>query len=173
MRYVVPVLLAVCVLVLTCCLLVPVVDRGMSWQEALLGIIPSAVLGLVVALLFLFRVGTPAAPRPGNRALFFWIAALAWALLVGGVVSLATSKSHRENLQLAREESRRTVKGGFNLYEAYARYDEIGMACGWGVLGFAGVSAVGLVLQAIRTASAQRENGTGQRDAAGKWSQGA
>ena len=74
-------------------------------------------------------------------------------------MSLTTAKNYRENLQLARRETVAREMGGFNLHEVYARYDEMGMKCGWGVLAFAGVSAIGLVVQVVRTAGARRREG--------------
>ncbi|HVF87005.1 MAG TPA: hypothetical protein VM866_05415, partial [Pyrinomonadaceae bacterium] len=131
--------------VLNVCLLVPSGSRGMSWEEAALGLIPSALVALICFALLLAGVGAKNGTR--SRASRMWTAALLWALLIGGLVVYATTSSYERNMSLARSEGTSGYgrSSETSLYETYARYDQIGIMYGWATLGFAGVALLGLI----------------------------
>ncbi len=145
MRLIIWIVFSLSFLVINVCLLVPSGSRGMSWEEAALGIIPGALVSLICFALLLAGVGAKDGSR--SRARRLWTAALLWSLLIGGFVVYATTSSYERNMSFARSEG--TSGYGRNsetsLYEKYARYDQIGTMYGWATLGFAGVSLVGLV----------------------------
>jgi hypothetical protein len=145
MRSVIWIIFALSFLILNICLLMPMVNRGMSWEEAALGLIPSAFVALICFVLLLAGVGAKEGSR--SRASRLWAAALLWSLLAGGIVTFATMSSYQSNISAAQSEragdSRRSSS---SLYQTYARYDQIGMMFGWATLGFAGVSLVGLIV---------------------------
>ena len=144
-RYVIWTVFALSLLVLNYCLLVPIVNRGMSWTEAALGIIPGALVALICFVLLLANVGAKGGSR--SRAWRLWMAALLWSLLIGGIVTYATNSSYEANMSRARSERTKDYKESYeSLYEAYARHDQIGMIYGWVTLGFAGVSLLGLII---------------------------
>lgn len=145
MRYVIWIVFALAFLVLNVCLLVPAGSRGMSWEEAALGIIPGALVALICFALLLAGVG--AKNRSRSRAWHLWMGALLWSLLIGGFVTYATTSSYERNMSFARSERISSYGGSSEtrLYQTYARYDQIGMMYGWAALGFAGVSLIGLI----------------------------
>jgi hypothetical protein len=125
MRLFLWIVLALSFIVLNVCLLVPIGDRNMSWEEATLGLIPSALVALICFALLLKGVGA----KNGCCVRRLWMAALLWSLLIGGFVVYATTSSYEENMSSARSEqtSSSTRSSEARLYEAYARYDQIGM----------------------------------------------
>jgi hypothetical protein len=144
MRLIILIIFILASLVLNICLLMPLVNRGMSWEEAGLGLIPSAFLALVSFVLLLTGVG--AKPASSSRALRLWGAALVWSLLIGGIVTYVTATNYQSNLSLAQaERSNVSGRNSASLYQTYARYDQVGMMYGWAVLGFAGVAFLGLI----------------------------
>jgi hypothetical protein len=145
MRYIIWIVFGLSFLVLNICLLVPMVNRGMSWEEAGFGLIPSAVVAIVCFALLLAGVGVKGGAR--SRAGRLWMAALLWSLLIGSIVTYATTSSYEANMSRARSERESDDRrSSTSLEEAYARYDQIGMMYGWATLGFAGVSLVGLII---------------------------
>lgn len=144
-RYVIWTILALAFVVLNICLLVPIVNRGMSWEEAALGLVPGALVAFICFVLLLAGVGLKGGKR--TRASRLWLAALLWSLLVGSVVTYTTTTSYAMNVRLASSESMTDYKRSYSsLYDAYARHDRIGMLYGWLTLGFAGVSLMGLIV---------------------------
>lgn len=144
-RYIIWTVFGVAFLVLNICLLVPIVDRGMSWQEAAMGIVPGALAAFICFVLLLAGVGVKYGSR--SRVWRFWMAALLWSLLIGGIVTYATTTSYESNMRRAYSESTSDYDRSYaSLYEAYARYDKMGMMYGWVTLGFAGVSLLGLII---------------------------
>ncbi len=145
MRLIIWIVFSLSFLVINVCLLVPSGSRGMSWEEAALGLIPGALVSLICFALLLAGVGAKNGSR--SRARRLWTAALLWSLLIGGFVVYATTSSYERNMSFARSE--RTSAYGrsseTSLYETYARYDQTGMMYGWATLGFAGVSLLGLI----------------------------
>ena len=157
MRYIIWIVFVSSFLVLNICLLVPIGDRAMSWEEAALGLIPSAFVALICLALLLAGVGAKNGSH--SRAWRLWSAALLWSLLMGSIVTYATTTSYEANTSHA--QSKRASDSGRSsetrLYEAYARYDQVGMTYGWAVLGFAGVSLLGLSISfALRKKSKTR-----------------
>lgn len=150
MRYVIWIIFALAFLVLNACLLMPIGSRGMSWEEAALGIVPAALVALICFALLLAGVGA----KGRSRAWRLWAAALVWSLLVGGIVTYSTTSSYASNMSDAQSErsgssssSRRS--SSFSLAESYARQDLTGMIYGWALLGFAGISFLGLIISLI------------------------
>jgi hypothetical protein len=145
-RYIIWTIFGLGFLVLNICLLVPIVDRGMSWEEAAMGIVPGALAAFICFVLLLAGVGSGGGGHR-SRVWRFWMAALLWSLLIGGIVTYATTTSYAANMSLARSESTSDYDRSYaSLYEAYARYDQMGMMYGWVTLGFAGVSLLGLII---------------------------
>ena len=146
MRKVIWIVFALAFLTLNICLLVPMFGRGMSWQEAALGIIPGALVALVCFALLVAGIGPPAGAR--SLAVPLWAAALLWALLLGGIVTYVTHSSYQENMSMARSERMSSSRTGYSYssYSSYARQDQTGMIYGWALLGFAGIALVGLVV---------------------------
>jgi len=144
MRKVIWIVFALSFLVLNICLLVPIGNRAMSWEEAALGLIPSALVALICLALLVVGVGAKDSSR--SHAWRLWTAALLWSLLVGGIVTYATTSSYEENMSRARSEHTSSLRRSSttSLEEAYARYDQVGMTYGRAALGFAGVSLLGL-----------------------------
>ena len=155
MRYLIWIVFALSFLVLNICLLVPIVNRGMSWNEAAFGLIPSALVALICFALLLTSIGAKGGSR--TRPSRLWLAALLWSLFVGGIVTYSTTSSYEANT--SRASSERTSSSGrsstTSLEEAYARYDQMGMMYGWATLGFAGVSLVGLIVSLALRKKAQ------------------
>ena len=149
MQNVIRIIFVLAFLVLNVCLLMPMASRGMSWEEASLGIIPSAFVAFICFLLLLAGVGAKDSSR--SSASRWWAAALLWSLLVGGIVTYVTTSSYDHNTRGALNE--RTSSDGrrssSSLEEAYARYDQIGMMYGWTTLGFAGLSLIGLIASLV------------------------
>jgi hypothetical protein len=145
-RYIIWAVFAVGFLVLNICLLVPMGDRGMSWEEAALGIVPGALAAFICFVLLLAGVGAKGGSR--SHVWRFWMASLLWSLLIGGIVTYATTRNYEANMNRAYS-ARNTSDYGSSyssLYEAYARYDQMGMMYGRMTLGFAGVSLLGLII---------------------------
>jgi hypothetical protein len=117
MRYIVIVIFLLAFAVLNYCLLVPIVNPGLSWEEAALGFLPSALIALICFLFLLVGIGLKSVGT-GNRAIRLWALALVWSLIVGGIVIYATAVSHSQ---------------------------QTGMYYGLAVLGFAGISVIGLI----------------------------
>lgn len=149
MRLVIKIIFVLAFLVLNVCLLMPMVSRGMSWEEAGLGIIPGAFVAFICFLLLLAGVGTKGAPRSGSSR--WWAAALLWSVLVGGIVTYVTTTSYGGSTSSAYDEPTSSYgrRSSTSLEEAYARYDRIGMMYGWTTLGFAGLSLVGLIISLV------------------------
>lgn len=124
MRKVMWIVLALSFLVLNICLLVPIGDRAMSWEEAALGLIPSALVALICLALLLAGAGAKASSH--SRAWPLWATALLWSLLVGSIVTYATTSSYEENMSRARSERTSSLRrsSATSLEEAYARYDQ-------------------------------------------------
>src|SRR5256885_4218647 len=99
-RFVIGIIFALSFLVMNICLLVPIGNRGMSWQEAGLGLIPSALVALICFVLLVVGVGA----RGRSRATRWWLAALLWSLLVGGIVTFTTTTSYERDLSYAESE---------------------------------------------------------------------
>lgn len=146
MRLIIWIVLALSFVVLNICLLMPIESRGMSWEEAGLGLIPSALVALICFALLLAGVGAKAGSRSGAWRL--WMVALLWSALTGGIVTYATTSSYQRNISSARSGQTSSSRSApeTRLYEAYARYDQMGMMYGWATLGFAGVSLLGLII---------------------------
>lgn len=159
MRYIIWIIFVLSFLVLNICLLVPIGSRGMSWEEAALGLIPGALVALICFALLLAGVGAKDGSR--SRAWRLWTAALLWSLLIGGIVTSATTSSYEANMSHASSE--RTSGYGSSsetrLYETYARYDQVGKMYGLATLGFAGVSLLGLITSLALRKKAQDNAG--------------
>ncbi len=154
MRHVIRIVFVLAFLVLNICLLMPLVNRGMSWSEASLGLIPAAAIAFICFLLLVAGVGVKDKSR--SRAARWWGAALVWSLLVGGIVTFATTSSYDSNMRTASDErtSNSNRRSSYSLEEAYAKSDQIGMVYGWMTLGFSGFSLLGLIISlAIRKKS--------------------
>lgn len=161
MRLVIKIVFALAFLVLNVCLINPMVNRGMSWEEAGFGIIPGAFVSLICFLLLVAGVGVK--DKSGSGAVRWWAAALLWSLIVGGVVTFVTTSSYANNRRSVYDEptSISSRRSSSSLDEAYARYDQIGMMYGWTTLGFAGISLVGLIVSlALRKKVAAPTSGT-------------
>ena len=117
MRYIVIVFFLLAFAVLNYCLLVPIVNPGLSWPEAGLGILPSAPVALICFVLLLAGVGAKHTGS-GSRATLLWALALVWSLIVGSVVTIAADGS---------------------------RYEDTARLYGLAVLGFAVISIIGLI----------------------------
>lgn len=146
MRHVIKVVFALAFLVLNVCLIMPMLSRGMSWEEAALGIIPGALVALICFALLLAGVG--AKDKTRSRAPRLWAAALVWSVLLGAIVTYVTTSSYQSNMSRAISERTSSTRRSYtsSLEEAYARYDQIGMMYGWAMLGFGGVSLLGLLV---------------------------
>lgn len=147
MRIVIWIIFALAFLVLNACLLLPIGSRGMSWEEAALGIVPAALVALICFALLVAGVGA----KGRSRAWRWWTAALVWSFLVGSIVTFSTMSSYASNVSEA--QSSRTSNSGrssssssASLAESYARQDAVGMIYGLLLLGFAGVSFLGLII---------------------------
>lgn len=117
MRYIVIVIFLLAFVVLNYCLLVPLVNPGLSWQEAALGILPSAPVAFICFVLLLIGVGAKSVGS-GSRATLLWVLALAWSLIVGCIILVGAGNTRQE---------------------------ETGELYGWAVLGFACISVIGLI----------------------------
>lgn len=146
MRLAIKVFFVLAFLVLNIYLLMPIGNRGVSWAEAGLAIIPAAFVSFICFLLLLAGVG--AKDRSQSRASRWWASALVWSLLVGGIVTYFTTSNYQDNMSSVMNErmDRNGGRSDTSLEEAYARYDQMGIMYGWTTLGFAGFSLVGLII---------------------------
>ncbi|HEX8367130.1 MAG TPA: hypothetical protein VF604_01060 [Pyrinomonadaceae bacterium] len=145
MRYVIWIIFALSFLVLNICLLMPIGSRGMSWEEAALGIIPAAPVALICFVLLAAGVGA----KGRSRAWRLWAAALLWSLLIGGIVTFSTYSSYSSNISTIRNDHtpyNQRKSPETSLAESYSIQDRIGILYGLLVLGFAGISFLGLLI---------------------------
>jgi hypothetical protein len=157
MRYVIWIIFALAFLVLNACLLMPIGSRGMSWEEAALGIIPAALVALICFVLLVAGVGA----KGRSRAWRLWTAALLWSLLLGGIVTFWTTSSYASNMSNARSDrtgSYSSRSSSSSLADSYARQDAVGMMYGFALLGFAGISFLALIVSLIMKKKPQPVN---------------
>ena len=149
MRLIIKIVFGLAFLVLNIFLLMPMGNRGVSWTEAGLAIVPAGLVSLICFLLLMAGVGAKDRSRSG--AARWWAAALLWSVLVGGIVTFVTTNSYQDNMRTAMDDltSRSSRRYGTSLEEAYAKQDQIGIIYGWTTLGFAGLSLLGLIVSIV------------------------